>query len=228
MACSPQRVPNAPGVFDIVASPDVPEVVVAAIDSSLRAARALLPGGAPRVTVQANTARSIAGYGVGGFTPSAAEVLVFVDRTAALDSATLVRRVAFIAAHEYHHAVRWACRGYGTTLRAAIVSEGLADDFALRLVGGEHPPWMQQLSSAEFEHWTAEVSRSTSDAAYDHDRWFFGTDPAVPRWIGYRIGAAVVSEYRRSQPSATERQWACSDASQVWRDAGTTHESLDR
>ena len=44
-------------------------------------------------------------------------------------------------AHELHHSSRWDGPGYGDTLGAALVTEGLAGHFAQEAFGGQPEPW---------------------------------------------------------------------------------------
>src|SRR5215813_6028282 len=62
-----------------------------------------------------------------------------------LHDGTLRRQVA----HEVHHCLRYAGPGYGKTLGEAMVSEGLAGQFASRLFGSPPEPWERVARSEE-------------------------------------------------------------------------------
>jgi uncharacterized protein YjaZ len=39
-----------------------------------------------------------------------------------------------------------------------------------------------------------------NEPSYDHNAWFFGTDPDIPRWAGYAIGFELVKNYLSKHP----------------------------
>jgi uncharacterized protein YjaZ len=138
--------------------------------------------------------------GLGGFTPSAREVRLFVDPARPDVAQVLRRELAPLLAHELHHAARWRAVGYGFTLRDAAVSEGLADHFALEVTGAPPPPWTAALDAEALERWIPEVARRGS-GAYNHAAWFFGSTDSIPRWTGYAVGFALVRRHLAADPA---------------------------
>jgi uncharacterized protein YjaZ len=158
------------------------------------------------ITVTPSTARAIAGYGIGGFTPNGHTVDIYVDPSFPALAAVLPDRLRFIASHELHHAKRWRGPGYGRTLLEAMVSEGLADRFAVELLGSAAPPWSEAFPRSQNSAFL-ELARPEMDStAYDHDRWFFGASAPPPRWTGYTLGYRLVEAYQAAHPGATAAQ----------------------
>jgi hypothetical protein len=86
--------------------------------------------------------------------------------------------------HEMHHLARHQNNGYGTTLGAAILSEGLATYYE-KIIGWQ-PPW------AEITYTTKDLEDALShwnDEDFDHPEWFFQSKRG--RWVGYSIGYQI-------------------------------------
>jgi hypothetical protein len=112
-----------------------------------------------------------------------------------LRDGTLRRQVA----HEVHHCLRHAGPGYGKTLGEAMVSEGLAGQFAARLFASPPEPWERAVD--EIEAWRLFPDRDTlASAGYDHNAWFFGAGGRYPRWLGYTLGYMVAGRWLRTVP----------------------------
>lgn len=114
--------------------------------------------------------------------------------------------VAPTLAHELDHAARTHVGpGYGSDLIAQVVSEGLADVFALGLYPRAHAPWDHALTRpAERSLWRRLEHHLTDSATYArHARWFFGSTPGIPNWAGYTLGFDLVCSYLRRHPHAT-------------------------
>lgn len=161
-----------------------------------------LPISGVTVTVTADASQAIGGYGVGGFTPDSRTVRLFIDPAFPGLADVLMDRINPMLAHEFHHAARWRGPGYGSTLLEAMVSEGLADHFSGEQMGTPVPPWSQAFDRAQDAHWLAQA-RPLFDTAYPHDVWFFGSSPAVPRWVGYTVGYRLVADYLSAHPGAS-------------------------
>lgn len=104
------------------------------LTSTLARVTAVLPLTDLTIAVIPDASRAIGGYGVGGFTPNARTVEVYVDPAFPGLAQVLEDRLPPLAAHELHHAKRWGGPGYGRTLLEAMVSEGLADHFSIELL----------------------------------------------------------------------------------------------
>jgi hypothetical protein len=157
------------------------------------------------------TLHVIPGWGVGGSAPAPGR-RIEISLAPSLDEPTLVERLPSIAAHELHHAARHRTPvGYGTTLLEAMVSEGLADQYASELYGRPLPPWVTALSDPEIARWLERALPELDSPTYDHGAWFFGSG-SIPRWAGYTIGLRLVSDYIAAHPGSTAVSLVGADA----------------
>lgn len=146
---------------------------------------------------------SIPGYGVGGFTPNQQLVQISIDPNFSQHPDLLDERLPLVVYHELHHAVRWRDPGYGSTLLEAMVSEGLADHYAVEMLSVAPPPWSTAISEQD-KAMLREMANSMLDSSqYGHPRWFFGTSPSIPNWTGYTLGFDLISAYFLSRPGTT-------------------------
>lgn len=211
--CDGGSSPTAPGqpssTFDVVIDdpngalsvhvPLIRELLATTFD---RASRHISIGGTT-ITVRATAAGIISGWGLGGFAFGPASVELRIDPAYPGLEFALVERLPPLAAHELHHAAR--LRGFaGQTLLDHLVLEGLADQFAIELLGSPVPPWASALSPAEIEHFLR-LAEAEFDQLSDSGRWFFASDPEIPLWTGYTLGFHLVGEHMtRTGQSAAE------------------------
>lgn len=153
-----------------------------------------------QIRIVENSQLVIPEIGIGGYNPDAFEILLAIDSKFIYLDSTLNKNLISLLAHEIHHAKRRRSVGYGNTLLEAVVSEGLADHFSIEISGNEPPPWTMALSSQELEAWIETASQVWQNP-YDHAKWFFGTDPGIPRWTGYSIGYEIVNNYLLNHPT---------------------------
>jgi uncharacterized protein YjaZ len=172
----------------------------ATIDSALRRVSRFLPISAVDITVFADAHRAIPGYGVGGFTPVANSVQISIDPAFVNSTQLLAAHVTQTVVHELHHAMRERGPGYGRSLLEALVSEGLADHFAVEVLGIQPPPWTHALSSEQSSELLGRARAQLDDVPYDHARWFFGSAKDVPLWTGYTLGYQLVTAYLERHP----------------------------
>ncbi len=172
-----------------------------------------LPLSGVTVTVTADAARAIGGYGVGGFAPDARTVSIYIDPGFPEIRALWPARLPAVLAHELHHAKRWRGPGYGRTLLEAMVSEGLADRFSIELLGVAPPPWVVAFPREETSAYLDLARPEFDSTAYDHNRWFFTAGPQLPRWTGYTLGFRLVEDYLASHPGSTAAALAHTPAS---------------
>ena len=159
------------------------------------------------VAVRADAAATIPELGVGGFTDTVTgHVTISIDPDTHDLARSLRTWLPLTLAHELDHVERILDGpGYGQTLLATMVSEGLADAFA----GQAFPaapaiPWDHALSGdQERAVWAFARSRlAHRQNSGRHSLWFYGTG-RIPRWAGYTIGFDIVHSYLRSHPGAT-------------------------
>lgn len=114
-----------------------------------------------------------------------------------------------VIVHELHHALRWRGPGYGCTLGEALVTEGLAGQFAQQLYGGPPEKWEVSLAADDLAHAAQDAMTTWDDRNYNHAAWFFGTDPA---WRGYALGYALIGRYLAEHPAETPATLVHADA----------------
>jgi uncharacterized protein YjaZ len=137
---------------------------------------------------------------MGGFNPNGSEVIISVDPDATMLEESVRDELGPTVAHEIHHARRRRAVGYGSTLLQAMISEGLADHFAIEVFGVDAPPWSTALDAPTTDSLRIVAEGEWNARPYDHARWFYGTEPDIPRWTGYTVGFDLVADYLAADP----------------------------
>lgn len=174
----------------------------ALLGSTIETASRALPVTGVTIQVSPDAARSIPGYGLGGYTLNPFTIDIVADPAFPALAQVLPDRLPPLAAHELHHAIRWRGPGYGVTLLEAMVSEGLADHFAVELLGAAVPPWSRALSENSIQRYLDLARPELDSTTFDFGRWFFGT-AELPPWTGYTLGFRLVEDYMASHPGST-------------------------
>jgi uncharacterized protein YjaZ len=164
---------------------------------------AALPVQGVALAILPDARRAIAGYGIGGYTSGPGSVELVVDPAFPGLAGVLPDRVPILVAHELHHTVRWRGPGYGRTLLEALISEGLADRFAVELLGVPPQPWSDAFPRERGELLLALARPELEAPSYDHSRWFFVGDATLPRWAGYTLGYRLVEAYIARNPGSS-------------------------
>ena len=162
------------------------------------------------VVIQVNAASAIYEIAVGGRThPQRGSVLISLADV--LDDEKERRAIAVwlpqTVAHELDHSARILDGpGYGTTLRDAMISEGLADQFAQSLLPQTPvPPWTEALSATQAEElWRRAQPLLGQSSLATNRAWLFGSAD-VPRWTAYTLGSRIVAAHRQRRP---DQSWA--------------------
>jgi hypothetical protein len=195
------------------------------IEGEIAAASEAVGRAVPRpaidIVLQAVPRGGIPGLGIGGHAFRRGRIdLTFDPGSADLPrslSGDLLRRMVV---HEAHHCLRHAGPGYGRSLGAALVSEGLADHFAEELFGPPPLPWTAPLSPEERAAVVARAEPLLWAPRYDHAAWFFADGRgALPRWAGYRLGYMLVAAHRAANPMALPSGLAGAPARDLLDDA---------
>lgn len=154
-----------------------------------------------------------------GYAPEPGVVFVTVDPGNPVLRANAEASLERMFAHELHHAARWDGPGYGSSLGEALVSEGLAGNFAQEIFGGPPEPW-ESLSLNQIRAHIAHGAREWNRRDYDHEAWFFGTAD-LPDGLGYSLGFRLIerflsehADYKASTLAGTDAQEfrSCLDA----------------
>lgn len=150
-------------------------------------------------TVSTDVARTIPGWGLGGYTLGPNEIEIVVNPSFAALGSILPSRLPPIVAHEIHHTVRWRSPGPYGTLLDALVFEGMADVFAVESLGADLQPWSDALSPTEIDRYLEEARPELDNPAFDFNEWFLGSRD-LPRWTGYSLGFYLVESYLARNP----------------------------
>lgn len=187
-------------VFADDVSRDQRAAVEAVVDEAVAIVRVRIPVDGVVIRVITDAAGAIPEIGIGGRAVAGREVRISLDPGFGTLSMSIAEDLFPMLAHELHHIARQRTVGYGSTLLAAMVSEGLADHFSMEIAGGDPPPWATALTEDELDTWIAVARAEWLESGYDHDAWFFGTAPPIPRWAGYAIGFAITGAYLDANP----------------------------
>lgn len=144
-----------------------------------------------------------------GYAPERGVIYVTVDPENPSLRANEAHSLERMLAHELHHCARWDGPGYGETLGAALVSEGLAGHFAQEAFGGDPEPW-ERLQAGTLRPYLSRAQAEWQNAGYDHAAWFFGS-PELPRWLGYSLGYQLVRQYLATHGNARASTLAHAD-----------------
>lgn len=152
-----------------------------------------------RFVVSADPSRSIPGWGLGGYTLGPMDIDIVIDPAFPGLGSVLPARLPTVVAHEIHHTVRWRSPGPYGTLLDAFVFEGMADHFAVQLLGADPPPWSEALSQDDIDRYLVQANPELDSLGFDFEAWFFGTRE-FPRWTGYTLGYFLVGDYLARHP----------------------------
>lgn len=168
------------------------------------------------VVVYINPEAAIPEIGIGGYTPVENSVLISLDPDHKQLKKNLATELAYTLIHEVHHAIRFRKHIDKETLLEAMVSEGLADNFAMRVTGRRQPPaWCTALNAAEKGTYLKKAGRVWNDLAYNHGLWFFGADPKkVKRWAAYTLAYDLVEAHLKKHPEFEITRDFAADAKQ--------------
>jgi uncharacterized protein YjaZ len=177
------------------------------VESGLTRAAAALPGAEGTVVciqaVALNRAmqhmRGVGGVSLGG------RIKIFVHPTLGGFA-----RVEYTAAHEYHHEVSrmYLEAGWSRTPLEAIIAEGKADAFAVRLFPTLRPPHTDPLPPDElYRTWEAFQRQLASPTDTFREDFMFGLAEGMPRWAGYRLGFEIVNRYLQTHPDLSFDAW---------------------
>ena len=134
------------------------------------------------------------GLGFVGYAPTGHLVELTVDPGFDRLADTLAEALERTLAHEFNHVLRWRGVGYGQTLGAALVSEGLAGRFTQELYGSAPEVW--EAPRPDDLDWMNVVLTDWA-LAYDHAAWFFGAADK-PAWLGYRLGYRLIGDHMKT------------------------------
>ena len=177
------------------------------VESGLKRASAALPGAEGTTAciqvVALNRAmeqmRGVGGVSLGG------RIKIFVHPTIGGFA-----RVEYTAAHEYHHEVArmHLPSGWSYDPLEAMIAEGKADAFAVRLFPALRPPHTDPFTPDERRRtWEAFQQQLNAPTGTFREDFMFGLAEGMPQWAGYRLGFEMVNAYLESHPDLSVQAW---------------------
>lgn len=144
---------------------------------------------------------SIPELGFGGYTPSDHLVYISIDPKSLQLNYSIRKEFGRLLAHELNHAMRWKSPGYGKTLLEALITEGLADHFAMEMSNSGPMVWDTALAADQLKKITKLAQKEFNSKNYNHFAWFLRSiEKNIPRWSGYTLGFNLVTEYLKKHP----------------------------
>jgi len=144
--------------------------------------------------------RTLPSKGISGVAPNTEHIYLLLDLDHPRLFKSIEEELVATMAHEYHHTLRKRAIGNVKTLFDAIISEGLADHFAIE-VTGEQPPWATPVDEEIFAKWQKKAEEEWFNEDFDYFAWFIGLNSDIPRGTGYEIGRRIVAEYLEKYPN---------------------------
>ncbi len=156
----------------------------------------------------------VEGTGFGGFAPCANVVFVSLDPRHTDFDRDLEDELLYTLAHELNHAIRFRTPIQRDTLFEAMISEGLADTFAMQITGRTQlPVYCNALSDKQKAEFFLKASVVWDNLPYDHAKWFYGACPdEVPNWTAYTLGYDLVRRYLDAHPEVSSSDLISADA----------------
>jgi uncharacterized protein YjaZ len=115
----------------------------------------------------------------------------------------LLDQLIYIIYHEMHH----ACRGYAGILPKnqvhilinSVVSEGLADHFAIEQYPTKHVLETKSFKLSEIGKWVKKFGKVMWNKESDDDSWLYG-GKTKPKMLGYKLGRYIIQEVKDRDP----------------------------
>ncbi|MBI4093503.1 hypothetical protein HY417_00935 [Candidatus Kaiserbacteria bacterium] len=135
--------------------------------------------------------------------------------------ARLIERLKYLAYHETHH----AARGYAGFMAGnrhhillnSVVSEGLADTFALERYPSKHVRSYVTYHKKEARGWFKEI-REMHQTEYTSS-WLFGGH-GKPKSVAYKVGRYILAELKRKHPKLNATKLVRTDYRRILKLAG--------
>jgi uncharacterized protein YjaZ len=179
--------------------------LVSDVTKDLARIAALLPGPSTVIIIE-QTANVTPETGELGYTdPTTGQVLIQLDPHSQIAfSETLAVWLPEALAHEIHHSVRTLTGpGFGNTLGAFLVSEGMASAFFHQAFPGTDAPWDNALTPVqERALWDRAKPLLTQGGLPVYSQWFYGGDGG-PKWAGFTIGYHIAEDYIQHHPGTS-------------------------
>lgn len=199
---------------------DISNEAVTILEKSVEEITKILPVEDVDIIFFSNPNWAIKEIGIGGYCPTKNTIQISVDTKFKNLKKSLIEELPKTLAHEFHHISRDRTVGYGTTLGEVLVTEGLADHFAIEVFGEKPNIWNTALSKKEISKFLEIAKSNFSNKNYDHYKWFFGSkEKEMPNWTGYTIAFEIIKIYLKENPGTKASQLVNIEANRI---LGTT------
>ncbi|MEM7762670.1 MAG: DUF2268 domain-containing putative Zn-dependent protease [Pseudomonadota bacterium] len=175
------------------------ELITMLIEDTMNLAAGQIPVATVTAVVRDDAARTIPDYGLGGYALSPQRIEIVIDAEFPDLENVLLERLPYVVAHELHHTVRLREPGIYESLLEALIFEGMADHFAVELLGSDLAPWSQAFPESETATYLS-LAAPQFDQTFDFEAWFFGIGTSLPQWTGYTLGYQILRDYFDANP----------------------------
>jgi uncharacterized protein YjaZ len=137
-----------------------------------------------------------------------------------LDPSYKKERLAYTAAHEYHHAVTMEnVLGYDSLLDF-VMFEGKGDSFAKTVYPEVEVPWTKNMGDQELEVSFAQLKESGMTSQFEiYHEWETGNPSMnIPRWANYRMGYLMMQSYLKNHVDVPIEKWTGLDTEDILKD----------
>ncbi|MCH7605213.1 hypothetical protein IID24_04480 [Patescibacteria group bacterium] len=134
---------------------------------------------------------------------------------------TIKKELPSTLLHEISHIIRSeALPNYYTTLLERLVTEGIGS-YVEKHVRSNTVPYILPIKNEQI-YWR-KAKKKLDDRNFswekDHSEWFFG-EGKLPRWIGYRLGYLIVSDYMKNHKNTSIADLTQMKASEILKGSG--------
>lgn len=153
--------------------------------------------------------------GIGGSSPCANVIFVPLNPGNPGFLLGLKKDFPYVLAHEINHAIRFRTPIPKQTLFEAMISEGLADHFAIEVTKRKRPQlWSNALTNKQKKFFFEKASKEWDNETLHHYSWFYGSKTKkIPRWTAYTLGYDIVDSYLRKYPELSASKLISTSAS---------------
>ena len=175
----------------------------------------IIPPGNIDVVFYDNPGATLKENGIGGYTPCANVIFFSLDPRNPKFREGIKNDLLYTLAHEINHAIRFRTPIPQETLFEAMITEGLADHFAIEVTGRKKPPaWSMSLTDKQKKEFFKKASREWNRPIYDHNAWFYGSEKEkIPRWTAYALGYDLIASYLKKYPETSASKLISTKAS---------------
>lgn len=138
-------------------------------------------------------------FGIGGYSPNHHTVFIYFDTDKYPIDNDLLFKMQRLLAHEINHCLRYTTTDFGKTLGEQVISEGIADNFSLEVIGGVTYPWCKSIKEEDLPYWIDELKQRSLDVDV-YKEWFHNFKGIIPKWVGYSLGFHIVRTYLDKHP----------------------------